>query len=93
MHAGKQVDEFEGLVRVFAYFQEQLQQAQAMAMQERQRSNFLANELLGLQMQQGNVSVDIDTREDERRVKMPSPARPVFRTSTAVPQVNHAEPK
>ena len=77
MHVGKQVNEHEGLLRVFAYFQEQIQQAQAMADQERQRSNFLANELLGLQMHQRHVSVARDTTEDRRHVQTPSPPQEV----------------
>ena len=77
MRAGKQVDAHEGLVRVFAYFQEQIQQAQAIAMQERQRSNFLVKELLGLQMQQSRVSADRDTSEDRRHVKMAGLAQEV----------------
>ena len=74
-----QMSEQEGLVQMCVYFHEQIQQAQAMAQQERLRSTYLANQLLGLQMQQRQTLRSTDRPVDRHNGVQ---ARPATTTSS-----------
>jgi hypothetical protein len=78
---GMQMSEQEGLVQMCVYFHEQIQQAQAMAQQERLRSTYLANQLLGLQMQQRQTLRSTDRPVDRHNGVQARPA-----TTTSPPK-------
>jgi hypothetical protein len=71
---GMQMSEQEGLVQMCVYFHEQIQQAQAMAQQERLRNTYLANQLLGLQMQQRQTQWSTDKPVDRHNAVQAMPA-------------------